>query len=338
MKTTEFDLFEEAIDQLKRNTGFTVEINQLHRQDFDATGYIKAGTTKIPVAIEIKNLVNMAVLHGIYQLKQINQQGLLVARYVNPLMAERLKEMDIWFIDTAGNTYINALPVYVYITGNKPPQAQATKPTNRAFTPIGLKIVYALLCRPELVNAPYRNIAQTATAALGTVALVFKDLINLGYIVDMGTRGRRLKNGKKLLDRWLIAYPEQLRPRQEIGRYSAPDPYWWQAADLHNLQAYWGGEVAADRLTHYLKPQTATIYVMEKWQNKLKITYRLRKDPTGDIEILKAFWDVENEMNRTDITHPILVYADLIASGDPRNLEVAQIIYEQKLAEHFRED
>lgn len=338
MKTTEIDLLDQAISQLNRSTGFYVEIEQLHGQHFDATGRITAGTKKIPVAIEIKKLANAAVLHGAYQLKQINQRGLLVVPYVNPAMAERLKDMDIWFIDTAGNAYINDLPIYVYIKGNKPPETQASKTVNRAFTPIGLKIVYALLCHPKLVDAPYRDIARTATASLGTVNLVFKDLTELGFIVDMGARGRRLKERKKLLDRWLTAYPEQLRPKLKTGRYKALDPNWWQWTNLDNSQAFWGGEVAADKLTGYLKPENITIYVMEDWAGNLKINNKLRKDPDGDIEILKAFWDNEHESNRTDIVHPILVYADLIASGDPRNLETAQIIYEQKLAEHFRED
>ncbi|TXK94624.1 hypothetical protein BMR05_12400 [Methylococcaceae bacterium HT4] len=77
---------------------------------------------------------------------------------------------------------------------------------------------------------------------------------------------------------------------------------------------------------------------MEKWATKLKLTNKLRKDPSGDIEILNTFWDVENEANRTDTVHPILIYADLMASGDPRNIETAQIIYDQELAQHFRED
>jgi hypothetical protein len=81
-----------------------------------------------------------------------------------------------------------------------------------------------------------------------------------------------------------------------------------------------------------------TLYVMEERATQFKITNRLRKDPDGDIEILKTFWDVQSELNQADIVNPILVYADLIASGDPRNIETAQILYERELAEHFRED
>lgn len=336
MKTPEIELFDTASEKLKQNTGFTIEIN---KNDIDTTGFIETGMSRLPVAIDIKRSVTNSVLPALnHQFTHMNEHGLLVAHYINPLMAERLRGLDIWFIDTAGNAYIKALPVYVYIKGNKPSETQKAQPTNRAFTPIGLKIVYALLCQPKLVNAPYREMAQTTTAALGTVALVFRDLTKLGFIVDMGSRGRRLKNRKTLLERWLIAYPEQLRPKLETGNYRATDPNWWQTVDLQNTQAYWGSEVAADKLTHYLKPQMITLYVMEERATQFKITNRLRKDPDGDIEILKTFWDVQSELNQADIVNPILVYADLIASGDPRNIETAQILYERELAEHFRED
>ena len=336
MKTPEIELFDTATEKLKQNTGFTIEIN---KNDIDTTGFIETGMSRLPVAIDIKRSVTNSVLPALnHQFTHMNEDGLLVAHYINPLMAERLRGMDIWFIDTAGNAYIKALPVYVYIKGNKPSETQKAQPTNRAFTPIGLKIVYALLCQPKLVNAPYREMAQTTAAALGTVALVFRDLTKLGFIVDMGSRGRRLKNRKTLFERWLIAYPEQLRPKLETGRYRATDPNWWQTVDLQNTQAYWGSEVAADKLTHYLKHQMITLYVMEERATQFKITNRLRKDPDGDIEILKTFWDVQSELNQADIVNPILVYADLIASGDPRNIETAQILYERELAEHFRED
>jgi hypothetical protein len=341
VKTRDTGLLEQAIATLEKNTGLTIEIvHYLHEhKEIDATAILSTGTTTIPLAIELKTRVTNALIGNlVYQFDQATEQGLLIADYINPRMAERLKTMNIWFLDAVGNTYINAKPVFIYIKGNKAPEKPTAKTLQRAFRPSGLKLTYALLCNPELVNQPYRNIAQAAEVALGTVGWVIKDLIEIDHIVDMGERGRRLKNRKKLLERWLIAYPEQLRPKLETGRYRALDPDWWQTAPLHNLQAYWGAEVAADRLTHYLKPEIITIYVMKAWAGKLKLTNKLRKDPNGDVEILNTFWDVEHELNRTDTVNPILIYADLMASGDPRNIETAQIIYDQELAEHFRED
>jgi hypothetical protein len=44
---------------------------------------------------------------------------MLVTDYVNPNMADRLKEMDLAFIDIAGNAYLNEPPVFVCIKGNR---------------------------------------------------------------------------------------------------------------------------------------------------------------------------------------------------------------------------
>jgi len=341
VKTTDTALLDKAIENLTKNTGLTLEIvHYLHEQEgIDASGSLYTGITTIPLAIEFKtHVTNVLIGNLAYQFNQVKEQGLLIADYINPIMAERMKAMGIWFLDAVGNTYINAKPVLIFIKGNKAAEKKIAKTSHRAFMPSGLKVCYALLCTPELINAPYRDIAQTAEVALGTVGWVIRDLVEMGHIIDMGERGRRLKNKKKLLERWLIAYPEQLRPKLVTGRYRALDPDWWQTVPLHNLQAYWGGEVAADRLTHYLKPEIITVYVMEKGATKLKLTNRLRKDPNGNIEILNTFWDVEHQLNSTDTVNPILIYADLMASGDPRNIETAHIIYEQELAEHFRED
>lgn len=339
MKELEAEILNKALEALAKATGIQIEVEIYLREylGYDATGSLKFYGNKIPIAIEFKLRPTPAIVAQV-KLMQTHEQVLIVAEYVNPVLAERLKAQDIWFVDAVGNAYINHKPLFIYVKGNKPLEKPATRILSRAFQPTGLKIIYTFLCNPELVNAPYREIAQTAGVALGSVGWVMTDLTQLGHIIDMSNRGRRLKGKQKLLQRWVIAYSEKLRPKLETGRYKAAYPDWWQTAALHNLQAYWGGEVAADRLTHYLKPQNITIYVMEKWAGKLKLTYKLRKDPNGDVEILNAFWDVENEFNRTEIVNPILIYADLMASGDPRNIETAQIIYEQKLAEHFRED
>jgi hypothetical protein len=340
VKIRETELLDRAIESLNENTGLSIAIRHFNdRSDIGAIGELHTNHGTIPLAIEIKTRLTPTILNTVvHQFNQGPERGLLIANYVNPLMAERLKAMDIWFLDMAGNAYIKALPIFVFIKGNKTIDLDAPRALVRAFSPAGLKVIYALLCQPKLVNATYRDLAQKANVALGTVGLVINDLIEMEYIVDMDARGRRLKNKKKLLQRWLIAYPEQLRPKQETGRYRAVDPNWWQKTDLRNLQAYWGGEVAADKLTHYLKPETITVYAPEKQGVTLRVTHKLRKDPNGDIEILKAFWDVENEANQTGIVDPILIYADLMASGDPRNIETAQMIYDQELAEHFRED
>jgi hypothetical protein len=38
------------------------------------------------------------------------------------------------------------------------------------------------------------------------------------------------------------------------------------------------------------------------------------------------------------LVHPVLVYADLVATAEPRNLEVARKIYDEHIAQYRRED
>lgn len=339
MKEQEADILNRAFAALAETTDIQIEVEHYQHTNFiyDATGRLIVDGNTIPLAIKLTNSHPALAMAAQAKLNQPDEHVLIVADYVNPLMAERLKTQDIWFLDAVGNAYIRHKPLLIFIKGNKPVE-KTTLRTSRAFQLSGLKVIYALFCNPELINAPYREIAQTAQVALGTVGWVITDLTQLGHIVDRGNLGRRLKGKRKLLERWIMAYPEKLRPKLVTGRYKATSPDWWQTADLPTLQAYWGGEVAAERLTHYLKPENITLYVPENEAGKLKISLQLRKDPNGNIEILNTFWDAGNEPHRKETVNPILIYADLLASGDPRNIETAQLIYEQELAQYFGED
>jgi hypothetical protein len=252
---------------------------------------------------------------------------LLVAKYVNPVMTKELMDNGIEFIDTAGNAFINQPPIYIFVKGNRQPETLG-QTQNRAFRPTGLKIIYALLCNPGLENRPFREITAKADVALGTVGWVKRDLKELGFLMDMGGRGYKLLQKDKLLQRWITAYTEHLRPKQILGHYRGEHFDWWRNKQLDFLKAKWGGEVAAAKLTKYLHPEIITIYTKDEYLNQLLFECKLKKDPAGEVEILDKFWDYEVNLEYKDLVHPILIYADLIATGNQRNIETAKMIYE----------
>ena len=56
-------------------------------------------------------------------------------------------------------------------------------------------------------------------------------------------------------------YAQILRPKINPRRFTATNPYWWkEVTNIGDYYARWGGEVAAEKLTGYLKPATVTIY------------------------------------------------------------------------------
>ncbi|HUF21736.1 MAG TPA: type IV toxin-antitoxin system AbiEi family antitoxin, partial [Burkholderiales bacterium] len=228
--------------------------------------------------------------------------------------------------------YLNVPGLRVFVTGQRRADAQQTLGTTRATNATGLRVVFALLCKPEWLNAPYREINEAAGVALGAVGWVFNDLTARGLVIgDKRKGGRRFTDLKRLFTEWVTNYPLKLRPKLGPRRYHATDPQRWQQADIEKYRAYWGGEAAADRLTRFLKPEHATIYTRAD-PAELVVNFRLRPDPEGEIEILQAFWHPALDAETAATVPPVLVYADLMATLDPRNHDAAQMIYERYLA------
>jgi len=286
--------------------------------------------------VEVKKWVQHTNFGALVErVKRLPMKGLLVADYVNPNMAERLKEEEVQFIDTAGNAYVNAAPLYIYVKGNRNKHEPAGKKEEkrRAFTQTGLKVIYAFLCEPDLVRAPYREIAEKAGVALGTVGWVIGDLKRMGYLIARGGKNnRRLDNYFELLDKWVEMYPDTLRPKQFIGEYKREEPMNPQHIDIKHYDAYWGGEIAGEKYTNYLKPEIDTIYIPENENKEFIHNFKLYKDRIKNeriIKLYKPFWKKPEKYN--GYVHPILAYADLIATGDARNIETARMIKDEHI-------
>lgn len=349
----ENQLLEEAIHQFAATT--RVDIRVVAREYrtgagrvADALAQVETETGTETYVVEVKtHLTPTKVALAAEQLDGMPHKGLLIADYVNPRMADRLKEIELAFIDTVGNAYLNQPPIYVYIKGNRPKKNQlrwAAPRANPAFRPTGLKMLFGLLTNEDLLNTTYREIAGETDVALGTVGWVLRDLRDHGYLYEDKDGRRRFVRRRQIIERWVAAYPDKLRPKLQLGRYRAPTHHWWQDAVIDEREAQWGGEVAAAKLTDYLKPETTVIYA-DAIPPRLLAANQLRVDPEGDVEILRRFWTPKRATNERlipdvpdDVVPPLLIYADLMATADDRNTETAKIVYERYIDRHFVED
>ena len=82
-------------------------------------------------------------------------------------------------------------------------------------------------------------------------------------------------------------------------------------------------------ITRHLKPEVVTIYG-ETNLAKLQAQQGLRRDSNGETELLRRFWafDKWDEQERR-VVPPLVIYADLIRTANDRNLETAEILYDQ---------
>lgn len=282
-------------------------------------------------AIEVKPTLSRATIGQLYrQIRMTDLPTIVITDYVTPGMAKQLREGNILFMDAAGNAFITADNVFVHIIGQKRPETiGARKPPTQAFRAAGLNLILAILDDNALLNRPYRQIAEFTDVALGTITNVFTDLEELGHLQTIGDK-RRLLRYDDLLHRWAAAYIEKVRDKQLIGRFTADDWHTWNDKDLERLGAYRGGEVAAQTMTGYLKPETTTLYLTEP-PGRLQAEFGLRRNPNGPVELLRAFWP-PGMHPKNQCAPPIIVYADLLTIGDDRTLETAKLLYEKHVA------
>lgn len=280
---------------------------------------------------EVKHHLRPATLGAVlHQLGQLDPPALLIADHVTPGIAEILRERGVEFVDAVGNVFIDRPPLLIQVRGERREPGIRRPEAGRAFTATGLQVVFALLCLPGLVDRPYREIAQLAGVAHGTVGWVMAELPALGFMARVGRR-RRLLNPQRLLQQWAMGYARTLRPRLVLGRYHATDQAMWGKLDPAKYDYVLGGEAGEARYTGYLRPQTLTLFG-ERIEKRFLTDNRLYPDPDGEVEVLKRFW------NFTGVDEPLapvpLIYADLLWLGDTRCLEAAEVVY-RKLKDGF---
>lgn len=330
-----------AIEALLGETG--IEIDILGREfewnqnvNADALIRIQGGTTRL--AVETKKWVPQMNVGAIINIMKTRygDKGIFVGDYINKNAGEKLREAGVQYMDTAGNAYIDQKPIYIHIAGKKKKiEYYLEEQTGRAFNPTGLKVTYLFLIDPGLVNAPYREIAKKAKVALGNIGWIMRDLINGGYIQEaVNGKTRKIREYDRLLEQWTERYPIALKPKLKLGEFTAENPGWWREINNVAIGAYWGGELAAAEYTGYLTPRDGTVYIAKKNIIELATNGRLRKRKAGEregykVEVYEKFWIEDFGENKVGLANPIIVYADLVETGDTRNIETAERLREK---------
>jgi hypothetical protein len=265
--------------------------------------------------------------HHIPHLKELQDKVgplMLVAERLYPNIKKALNEAGIDWIDVAGNIHLEEGETLIWIDRHTSTPLQQKK--NRAFTKTGLKVVFLFLYDEAWLNKTYREIAETADVALGNIKHVLDGLKEHEFVYAKNKDVLKLKNRDKLLDQWITAFADELKPRIQKGRYNfinKEDEQKWKNLPLGE-QDQWGGEPAADLLTNDLKPVE---YILYTKKNRAELMSRLKliPDDNGKVEIRVPYWTVKNDL--PNIAPRLVVYTDLMITGDPRNIKKAEEIY-----------
>ncbi|MGI2029119.1 type IV toxin-antitoxin system AbiEi family antitoxin [Endozoicomonas acroporae] len=296
-------------------------------------------TVRLPTGITLDVKLRPQVIQGntgalIHRLKQMPdpQRTLLVAKYITPKTANMLREAGVQFLDTVGNAYINQPSLFVYVQGLKPEVTGRSERPGKAFKFAGLKVVFALLENPALLNQPYRSIAEQAGVALGAIGHVLDDLVGQGFVNASKVSGRTILDPRGLMDKWVEAFP-LLQRKQHIGSFTTDFPITRETMDLNGFGGWWGGEVAAEHYTQYINPKDVTFYVTKEAMKDVMWALKLRKLKPGEypktkVDLYQPFW-TEWLQPEGAFVHPMVTMAELIATAEPRNLQVAERLYDK---------
>ncbi len=331
-------LLNNALEAFRQTTGLPADVLEegIRLPQGIADAKVRLADTK-PLLVEIKKTLRPATLGvAVAQLHRFKKTGAIITEYITPQIAERLKEMEIPYLDTAGNVYLKTPKIFIYVAGRKRPEELTPQGHNRAFRAAGLKVIFTLMTLQGQLKAPTREIAYNAGVANGTVGNILKDLEQLGFIYRSKTKGLVLENKDRLIDNWVEAYPRELRQQLKVQRFNILHPDWWKEFTYDHWeknQMWLGGEPAAAVLTKYLHPEKTTVYGRPDFKKLVEVVGQPMRDANGNFELLEPFWNFETE--ELDEVHricpPLLIYADLLATGDTRNIEVANMIREQYL-------
>jgi len=298
-------------------------------QTFEMPAAVSVGVESVQDARAALHRRSAAPLPG-------ERQLMLVAPYVSVELAARLTDQGIPFLDTAGNASLLVPEATVLISGRPKPARTPRRQASRATTPKGLAVMFALATQPGLVAQPYRALAAASGVALGTVNLAMDDLLARGLVAQRRNGERLMPDWPRFVQEWVALYPSRLRAKLPARRFAAVAPDWWRDFDFAAFDARLGGEPAADLLTHDLKPAAVTVYTHGAVSNRLLLQARLRPDERGDVELLEAFWPPSPALDWREqdvpLVPPLLIYADLVSSGDSRNLVAAEHIHDRYLA------
>lgn len=329
------EILHQAIEHFKLETNLQADYDLKNENAMVTFKINKQKTTfKADIKIELKAYQVEVLKNRI----RIDPNYIVIAEHIYPAVKNKLRELGIAYMDTAGNTFVQHEQLFLFVNGNKKKEKEKKHlTTNRAFTKTGLRTVFYLLLHPEAITYTYRELAKKTKVALGNVKNIIDGLKDAGYILKKDEKTLILINKKDLLERWIDGYKETLKPCLEIGRYKYNDQIEKDIANKFKNEFVIGGEYAAEKITEYLKAVQYSFYTVMPKLDAMR-ALKLVPDNNGNLILYNKFWENEilyNNNRHLTLTPLILIYADLMITNDPRCKETAIKIYDKYLKNEF---
>jgi hypothetical protein len=299
---------------------------------YDAAFALDSGDVRLRVAEVIQPRIHAGSVLRIMAMEGTN---FLLMPKISRRFSTELRALGVDHADAYGRVSLRAPTMLVEIEGNRVSNrnfdtdlAQFLDQHSRTSaidltSPKTAQIVFVLLSWPKLLRAPLRQISEIAGVSLGLVSRTITYLAETGFLID--GKGWTRSGRRQTAQAWLATYPSKLGPLLNLAFLEGPGP-----ADIDVSDGMFSGGLAIPWL---MNPATTTVYVNSTSASFLRRN-RLRKGDHPNVLLKKLFWqtppeefsDVETfRGENTPVAPPLMVYADLISSDDPREQEMANV-------------
>lgn len=314
-----------ALDALHRTTGLRALLKERTAPGHDR--HIEIGTgdgLAFHLPYKFKSTIDRRDQLAMF--KASHDHVLLITRSLSHSMAEQCRQFEIQFVDLAGNCFLRQPGLLVFVSGAKD-TIQINPGAARGLTPATLRVVFAILTQPAVLNSSVRRIAEVASISHGAAGSALVTLERGGFFTSSQANRRVLAAPDRWLDTWTEGYLGRIRPKLDKYRMSASAPI---SEVLAQVNPYYrevavGGEAAAARRDLGIKPAALTLYIDMSdptVMRELVQEYKLRRDPVGKIELVEMFWNTQ-ELKCFPTVPDALIYADLVGAADSRSMEIA---------------
>lgn len=251
---------------------------------------------------------------------------IVAQRHIPAGLGQRYRAAGVAYVDSGGNAWLSFPGFGVHVQGCRPAydlRAGKERPS-RAFRSAGLRVVFTLLISPHLATGTVRELAAASTVSVGASQAALQDLAAEGFLHRGQDGTRTLQSQDRLTRRWVSGYVTELRPRLTAVDLIGPPPEWWMERHDRKVDpaAQLGGETALALLGYGIRPLTATLYGDAPWHD-LRRAGRLTRGDDANVTLRQRFWSRDTEAG-DGLAPRLLIYADAVASDDPRQLEVAE--------------
>lgn len=328
-------IIDKAIEVLYQQFPIDIDWKEFtHNDKKNINGYLILSGK--PLTVVIKQEFRPSQVASIVVDRKKYDNYLLIAEYFSEPLRQRLRTENINYLDTTGNAFIFVPPALAIAIEGQKKIIRPDLSKDKAFTKTGLSVVFEYLKDENLLYQNYRIIAEKVGVSLDTITKTNQSLKQQGFIRQLTPKTICLHDKKRLFHKWSDAYENRLKPKlfaETFSFVSLEAERNWQQLPLSNT-ACWGGECAAAIQTKNLRPIKFTLYTTDS-KAELMRKYRIKPNLQGNIAVYLPFTDFKNIATEKNITHAILTYSDLLNSGDARNYEIAQQIYESDVKVFF---